>query len=156
MEVLDANVEWNEEYMNNPKLQVLVSNIPSTESITFESAMNERIWYGEHNGYVQFFSGHPDEDGSGYSGRSFTLNTPDGKVVLNGPYSSRAGVMNKNGFGPCVDVSITTDSQVLERGYTFSSGSVTLEKAREAIDYVEDATGLIKKGSSEPIWVPER
>jgi hypothetical protein len=156
MEVLDAKVEWNEEYMNHPKLQVLVSNIPSTESMTFESAMNGQIWYGEHNGYVKFFSGSPDENRSGYSGRSFKLNTPDGEVVLTGPYSSRAGVMNKNGFGPCVDVSITTDSQVLEKGYTFSAGSITLEKARNAIENVEEATGLRKKGGSEPIWIPER
>lgn len=156
MRIIDAEVDWNEDYANDPRLQVQVDNIPPLESITFESAMDGKIWYGENNGYVRFFAGSPDRDGKGYSGRSFTLNTRDGEVVLNGPYSSRAGVMNKEGFGPCVDVSMTTDAEVLEKGYTFTTGSITLEKAKKAIEYVEEAKGLRKKSVGEPVWVPER
>lgn len=155
MKVIDATVDWKEDVGNNPRLQVLVDEIPPMESMVFESAKNDQIWYAEKGGYVRFFSGHPDKDGSGYGGRSYTLNTQGGQVVLNGPYSSRAGVMNKEGFGPCVDVSITSDPSVLKKGYTFSSGSITLDKAKEAIKHVEDAEGLRKTSlSGEPIWIP--
>lgn len=155
MRVTDAKVEWNEDVANNPRLQVLVDEIPPTESMVFQSAKNKQIWYAEKDGYVRFFAGHPEKDGDGYGGRSYKLNTKEGEVVLNGPYSSRAGVMNKEGFGPCVDVSITTDPSVLDKGYTFSSGSITLEKAKKAIGHVDEAEGLKKTSlSSEPIWVP--
>lgn len=157
MNVRDAKVDWKEDYANKPKLQVLVDNIPSRSSMVFESAKDKQVWYAEKNGYVNFFSGHPDRPGNGYSGRKFTLQTADGEVVLKGPYSSRAGVMNKLGFGPCVDVSITTDPSVLEKGYTFSSGSITLQKAKEAIQYVDKAKGMKQTTSArEPIWIPYR
>jgi hypothetical protein len=155
MEVLNAEVEWNEDIGNKPRLEVLVDSIPSRESMTFRSGKDNQIWYAEKNGFVSFFAGSPDKAGDGYSGRSFRLNTPDGEVVLEGPYSSRAGVMNKYGFGPCLDVKITTDKTVLEKGYTFNSGAITLRKAKDAIEYVEEAKGLNKVSShGEPIWIP--
>ena len=157
MRVINAEVDWKEDVANNPRLQVLVDEIPPIESMVFQSAGDRRIWYAEKDGYVRFFSGHPETDGDGYGGRSYELNTKEGSVVLNGPYSSRAGVMNKKGLGPCVDVSVTTDPNVLEKGYTFNSGSITLEKAKEAIKHVDEAEGLKKTSlSGEPIWIPYR
>lgn len=156
MKVLDAKVEWNEDIGNRPKLEVLVDDYPNSKSMVYESAENEQLWYAEQNGYVNFFSGSPDESGRGYSGRSFILKTVDGReVTLDGPFSSRAGVMNKKGFGPCVDVRITNDPNVLDKGYTFSSGAITLTKAKEAIEHVEEAEGLRKVSAhGEPIWIP--
>lgn len=155
MKVIDADVEWNEDIMNKPRLQVLVGEIPPLESMTFTSAKDQSIWYSEKDGYVRFYAGHPDKDGDGYGGRSYTLNTKNGKVTLKGPYSSRAGVMNKLGFGPCLDVNITSDPNVLEKGYTFNSGAITLEKAKRAIKYVDEADGLKEVSShGEPVWIP--
>lgn len=157
MKVLDAKVDWKEQYGNDPKLQVLVDSIPSSNEMVYESALNDELWYAEKGGYVSFYAGHPDKDGDGYGGRSYTLKTTDGEVVLTGPYSSRASVLNKHNLIQCVDVSITTDKSVLEKGYTFTSGSITVEKAREAMEHIEGAE--LRKTSSaggEPKYIPVR
>jgi len=79
------------------------------------------------------------------------------EVTLKGPWSSRAGCVNQRSFGPVVDVRITTDPSALERGYTFRTGSLTLEAAKQAIDLVDEPCHLerrLKYSNDEPVWVP--
>ena len=155
MEILDAQVDWKEGVANSPVLEVLVDEIPSLDEQIFESNESRTLWYSDTNGYVNFFSGHPERPGKGYSGRVYHLNTPDGEVTLKGPYSSRAGVMNKKGFGPCVSVHLATDPAVLERGYTFRSAAINLEKAQEAADIAGVELKRFERFSdNEPYWIP--
>jgi hypothetical protein len=96
----------------------------------------------------------------GFSGRSFEITTVDGEsVTLCGPYSSRAGCVNQRRFGPVVNVQLATDPSVLEKGYTFRTGTLTLSAAKQAIDLADDDGHFerIKKfDNDEPYWIPVR
>jgi len=155
MQVRDAKVRWNEDVLNKPVLQILVNRIPDISELTFESKQDKSIWYAEKDGFVKFFSGHPDEDGKGFGGDSYTLNTKEGKVELVGPFSSRAGYMNNIGFGPCIDVELTTNKSKFKKHDRFTGYAVTKRFAEEAIQYVPEAKGL-KSGTikGEPIFYP--
>lgn len=157
MEVENVAVDFKHGYGNSPELEVQVDNIPDRSEIIYQSTDNRKLWYGETDGYANFFAGHPDNPGDGYGSRKFTLQTENGEVVLTGPYSSRAGVINMKGFGPVVGVKLTDDPDVIDRGYTFLSGSITLEKAQEAVDMVEGLTleKTVKFSNNEPYWIPQ-
>ena len=45
--------------------------------------------------------------------------------------------MNRNGFGPCMEVSMTDDPEAWERGHTFFAVAMTIEKAKEALAKVQ-------------------
>lgn len=158
MRIEDAQVDWMEGYANDPKLQVLVDEIPDRSELRFEH--EDGLWVAIENGYVEFFAWSGDGNDGGYSGRCFEITTVDGEeVTLKGPWSSRAGCVNKRSFGPVVDVELATDPEVLERGYTFKAGTLTLSAAKQAIDLVDEASHLervVKFDSDEPYWVVRR
>lgn len=158
MKVIDATVDWAEGLSNDPTLQVLVDEIPPLDAMRFER--HDGLWYAEHEGYVRYYSWAGPENEGGFSGRHYTVTTIDGaEVTLKGPWSSRAGVMNNAGFGPCVGVRITTDPEVLNNGHTFQSGAISLLTAKQAVDLAEEASHLqrIEKfDGDEPYWVPVR
>lgn len=158
MKVLDAQVDWREDVGNGPRLEVLVDEIPDRSDLRFEQ--EDGIWCAIDNGYVEYFAWSGDGNDDGYSGRCFEITTVKGEsVTLRGPWSSRAGCVNKRSFGPVVDVWIATDPEVLERGYTFKSGTLTLSVAKQAIDFTEEDCYLkrvVKFDSDEPYWVPSR
>jgi hypothetical protein len=67
--------------------------------------------------------------------------------------------VNKRRFGPVVDVRLATEPGVLERSYTFQTGTLTLSAAKQAIDLVDEDAHLervIKFDSDEPYWIPVR
>jgi hypothetical protein len=137
IQVLDAEIDWMEGYLNDPSLRVMVDEIPDLSELKFEQDGN--IWYAERGGYAKFFAWSGEGNDGGFSGRCFEITTEDGEdVTLKGPFSSRTGVMNQRGFGPVVSVSVTTDEEVFDRGYTFKSAALTLDKAREALEHVEE------------------
>jgi len=108
------------------------------------------LWYAESDdGFVSYFAWSGGQQ-DGYGGRHFDITTVDGEeVTLKGPWSSRAGVMNKAGYGPVMDV----------RFNSTGSGAVTVNRAEEAIDeYLEDVEleEKIKFSSEEPYYVPQR
>ncbi|MUV60610.1 hypothetical protein [Halobacterium sp. CBA1126] len=158
MNVLDAQIDWREDVGNDPRLEVLVDEIPDRSDLRFEQEGN--LWVGEYEGYVEYFAWSGDGNDGGFSGRCFEVTTTDDETVtLKGPWSSRAGCVNKQGLGPVVDVRLTTDRDVLERGYTFKSGSLTLRAAKRAIDLAADDGHLervLKFDDEEPYWVPTR
>jgi hypothetical protein len=158
MRILDAQVDWREDVANDPRLEVLVDEIPERSELRFEH--EDGIWCGIRNGYVEYFAWNGPENEGGYSGRCFEITTVDGEsVTLQGPWSSRAGCVNKRRFGPVVDVHLATDPEVLERGYTFRSGTLTLSAAKQAIDLADEGAHLerrIKFDSEEPYWIPVR
>lgn len=80
------------------------------------------------------------------------------EVTLEGPWSSRTGCVNQRSFGSVMDVRITTNPSALERGYTFRTGTLTLEAAKQAIDLVDEPCHLrrLKHSNDEPVRVPTR
>lgn len=158
MRILDAQVDWREEVANDPRLEVLIDEIPDRSELRFEH--EDGLWVAIDNGYVEYFAWSGDGNDGGYSGRSFEIATVDGEqVTLRGPWSSRAGCVNKRSFGPVVDVRLATNPSVLEKGYTFKSGTLTLSAAKQAIDIADDDAHLesvTKFDSDEPYWVPVR
>lgn len=159
MNLIDAAVDFRPNVANDPVLELLVDEIPDRSEMRFKHDEERGVWYGEKDGYVRFYLWSGPENEGGFSGSHYDILTVDGEeVTLKGPYSSRAGVMNKAGFGPCVGVRITTDPAVLENGRTFHSGVVTLATAKKAVDLVEAASHLQRefKFEDEPYWVVKR
>ena len=158
MRIKDATVDWNEGSSLDPTLQVLVDEIPDRSELRFQN--EDELWVGIDNGYVEYFAYSGDGNDGGYSGRCFEVTMADGEqVTLKGPWSSRAGIVNKSRFGPVVDVRITDNPAVLDKGFTFTSGALTLAAAKQAIDFVDEASHLervIKFSGDEPYWRPVR
>ena len=158
MKILDAQIDWREDVGNDPSLEVLVDETPDRCVLQFEQ--EDSLWVAIDNGYVEYFAWSGEGNDGGYSGRSFEITTVDGEqITLEGPWSSRAGCVNKRRFGPVVDVRLATDPGVLERGYTFQTGTLTLSAAKQAIDLVDEDAHLeqvVKFDSDEPYWIPVR
>jgi hypothetical protein len=158
MRILDAQVDWREEVANDPRLEVLVDEIPDRSELQF--AHEDDIWCAIQDGFVEYYHWSGEGNDGGYSGRCFEITTVDGEqVTLRGPWSSRAGCVNQRRFGPVVDVRLTDDPETLARGYTFLSGTLTLSAAKQAIDLAEETCHLerqLKFDSEEPYWIPVR
>ncbi|NHX35101.1 MULTISPECIES: hypothetical protein [Halolamina] len=156
MNILDAQIDWREDVGNDPRLEVLVDETPERSELRFEH--EDSLWTAIDNGYVEYFAWSGDGNDGGFSGRSFEITTVDGEqVTLEGPWSSRAGCVNKRRFGPVVDVRMATDPSVLEKGYTFRTGTLTLSAAKQAIDLADEDVHfkrVEKFDSNEPYWVP--
>lgn len=145
MKLLKARVRWMEGYANDPTLEILVDKMPELSDLRYQK--KGTLYYAELDGYVNFF--HYSGPGQGYGGRGFELKMADGSTeVLKGPFSSRSGVMNAAGFGPCLDVSITDNPESFERGYTFYAGSVALSLVKGMEHIVEIGDGYRRKCGS--------
>jgi hypothetical protein len=115
LKLLDAQIDWRKNGGNDPRLEVLVDEIPDRSDLRFE--VEDGIWCGIGNGSVEFFSWSGEGNDSGYLGRCYEIRTVEGEsVTLRGPWSSRAGCVNKRSFGPVVNIYLATDPEVLERG----------------------------------------
>jgi hypothetical protein len=113
---------------SDTRLEVLVPRIPDLDEFRFEQ--RHGTWYAEKNGVATHYYWRGPENGHGFGGQHIDIRTTaDEKVTLKGPWSTRAGVVNAEGFGPCVDVSLTDNPEVFARGYTFTAGSITLDLA---------------------------
>ena len=130
MKVLRAKVEWSEGYDNHPSIILLVDEHPMDKIVYTQK---ESFYYGEYNGLVSFFA--YKIPGKGYGGREFTLLMDTGEEkVLKGPWSSRAGVANRYGFGPVMDVAYTDKLEVFNRGYTLYAGACTVKIIQDWLD----------------------
>ncbi|MDL0123434.1 hypothetical protein [Halobacterium salinarum] len=158
MKIVDAQLDWREDVGNDPRLEVIVDETPDRSALRFEH--ENGLWTAIDDGYVEYFAWSGDGNDGGFSGRSFEVTTVDGEqVTLRGPWSSRAGCVNKRQFGPVVDVRLSTDLSVLERGYTFQTGTLTLSAAKQAVDIADDEAHferVEKFDNNEPYWVPVR
>lgn len=150
----DADVKWYDGKGNKPKLILEVDALPRRDELRYEGSVEEGLWYAEHeDGYVDFFAWDGGQQ-NGYAGRHFDITTIDGEqITLKGPWSSRAGVMNKHGYGPCLDNWYEVE------GHARTSGAVTLETAEEAVDQYLDDVELVEEtrfSSEEPYWIPRK
>lgn len=137
---------------------------PSYNDVLYEGSKELGLWYGENeDGFADFFAWSGGQ-GNGYSGRHYPIETVDGEeITLKGPFSSRAGVINKVGenhseydWGPALDVRYKESRDQL----TPRSGAVTLEAAERAVEEFlgEDVVleEKIKFSNEEPYYVPQR
>ena len=123
MKLVKSEVNWMLGWANRPHLEITVDDIPSTNDIRYKKIGD--LYWGHLDGYVDFFA-HDPTNPTGFSGRTFDLTLTEGeKVSIKGPWSSRAGAMNKH-FPHCVDVKINT-----EDGGRYV-GAITLELAQQA------------------------
>lgn len=140
MKVLDATIDWMQDYANLPSMKILVDEIPEMEELRF--TQKGSLYYAELDGYVMFFSYTvPDK---GFGGREFKLNMKNGTTkILKGPWSSGSYAMNRAGFGPCVEVSISTHS-IRSRNCSFMHGSVTVNILQNAVKFINDPIHIVK------------
>lgn len=106
-QIKEVRVDWKEGFANSPTFQVVLNKLPDQNVVRFQRLDN--LFYGEdkESGYVRFFCWDEARgQDQGFAGRHFPITLVDGtEIVLKGPWSSRAGVMNK--FfqdAACVDV----------------------------------------------------
>jgi hypothetical protein len=120
MKILDASVEWYNDYANNPVMRVVVDKIPELKYNKYGN-----MYFGENEGYVDFLL--ETNDKTGFGGRTFNLKMEDGsEVAVKGPWSSRASVCNCMGLTPCNEVYIQ------EQGKYSHCGNLTVPKLLEA------------------------
>lgn len=131
MKVLKASVDWKCAYANHPGLRILVDRIPGWEEMLFEE--KENCYFSECEGFVKFF--YYRNPGDGFGGRHFSIKMKNGEEkILIGPWSTNSGRMNTIGFTPSIEVSITDEPKVWERGHTFWAGAITLELAEKVLE----------------------
>lgn len=157
MEIQDAKVKWMEGYLNDPYLQVLVDEKPELTGQEIWESYEDSLFLTEKEGYVWFFANPNSGGGLNYG----DVTTEDGKEFnASGCWSSRAGCINSRDFSvEVVDVSITDAELVMERGYTFTGGAITVEKAKEAMSYVEEAAELEEMytyDNDEKVYIPKK
>lgn len=158
--IIDARVDWQEKYSHPPRMDILVESIQ--DELLYEKHLvgdDHILYYGESpEGYVNYYVHNP-ADQSGFGGRLFRFKLYNGTTeVVRGPWSSRAGIVNKLGIGPVVDVAITDDQDRFETGRSLSRAAVTIRAAKCAIDLAEGASHLEQIGrfNNEPYWIPIR
>jgi len=131
MKILRVRINWMLGWCNDPVPEVLVDKIPEECKLVYQvkKVGNCTAYFAECDGYVDFFWHNPLDE-YGYGGCKFELRTPKGVVVVRGPWSSRSAVMNDLGFPHSMEVSITDEPRVFERGYTFLGGNLLVEKLK--------------------------
>jgi len=134
-------------------INLLVDRIPDRSEMRFANQGSH--WFSNHEGYVRYFGWEPGRNNGGYYGDSFDIIMEDeSKVTLLGPWSSRSSVMNKIGFAPSLEVSITDDLEVMTRGYTFYAAAVTVELLRPVLAKINERLVEVEH-YGEPSWVLE-
>jgi len=147
MKILAAKVRNYSEFDNLPTLEVLVDKIPDYDSLVYDQKGSS--YFAEKDGYVNFF--HYKNPGEGYGGHKFTINVNGEQKDLYGPWSSNSEAMCQAGFQRSVDVSLTDDPKVMEKGHTFYGAHLTLEKFIEACDVAHCVFGQDKHGFISPM-----
>jgi len=153
MNILSAEVNWWEGCLNRPTLTITVDRMPKRNEVShkcIDDGSAGSIYYGELDGFVSFLLHDPGNE-SGYSGRSFDLRMENNSIrTIKGPWSSRAGVMNRLGLGPCVNVTIRDSSYP---GSCLFAGAVTLEVAQQAAE-MAGARMVLRDSYGEPVYEP--
>jgi hypothetical protein len=130
------------------KLVLLVEEAPpSWENMRYDHKGD--LWFAEQDGYVHYFI----DSGNGDISR--TVTTVEGeKREFRNVGESRAGIFNREGLGPYVDVKVTTDKEAFEqRPGEIQNTAVTLDTARAAAEMIGREMVYKWKPVGERIWV---
>ncbi len=104
MKMLEVKVNLHEGFANRPSATVIVDKLPPRDEMFFRqyNIGGSTLYVGEQDGAVRFMI-HSGVDDVGYGGAVFTLNLTTGRTIkIKGPWSSRAGVVNKTHRFPLV------------------------------------------------------
>lgn len=167
MQVKRARVyRYPKGYLNDPNLIVEVDKIPAHEELRYKAIRvrdEGTLYYAEKDGYVNFMFHDPRRE-QGYGGRVFEITLENGeKRAIKGPWSSRAGVVNALGLGPCMEVSICEEGDGAFDRYAgntaYSSGrgvlragALTIELAKKAAELAGVELECVCKYDEEPVW----
>jgi len=148
MKILKAKVRNSTEFDNLPTLEVLVDEIPDYKSLVYEQ--KGCCYFAEKDGLVDFY--YYSSPGEGYGGSKFSIIMKDGSTkVLEGPWSGNSLGMEQAGFMRSVNVSLTDDPKVFEKGYTFSGAHLTLDKFIEACKVADCLVAQSELGFIDPM-----
>ena len=141
----DIEVDWRAGWGNRPGFNILFNRLPESNELKYHN--ENGLYYARKGAYVSFYAhnkDNPEENAGGFYGRVFEINVAGkGLIKLKGPWSSRAGCMNKQGFDACADASITDSLKVMKGKGTFYAGAV-------AIGAIED---WIREHDDEINWL---
>ena len=154
MQILDIDIKKHpQNHYPRFNIRLLVDRIPERSEMRFTN--KGHCWFSERGGYVEYFGWTPPSNNGGYCSRYFDIIMEDeSKVTLLGPWSSRSSEINKLGFTPSLEVSITDDPKVFWRNYTFYAGAVTVDLLQPVL--AEMGERLVQIDSyGEPRWVLE-
>lgn len=133
MKVMKMRINWMLGYLNNPSIEVLVDAIPGDPVYQKKRSGSYTLYFSERDGFVHFVA-HNAKDETGFGGHVFHLPLEDGTIEeVKGPWSSRSGVFNNQGFTQCREVAITDDPKEFDEHGTFSAAYMTVDALREAI-----------------------
>lgn len=123
-QIIDVRPEWHEQYDNPASFNVLLDKLPPMSDYRYVETGGQ--YFATIGDTVSMYA--YTRPGGGYGGRVFRVTMQDGSGRdLKGPWSSSASACNTHHpEAICVDCSITDSPAVLEKGYTFSAGSVLL------------------------------
>lgn len=129
MTILAARVNWNEAWLNLPTIEVLVDKLVPNDAHVYDTKDNLFLSVVEGQASYFYWAG----PGDGYGGRVFVTKMRDGSIrKMAGPWSSRAGCVNKAGFGHTIVDCSVTDSKIFYetgKGGIFYATAITLELA---------------------------
>lgn len=107
------------------------------------------FWFAEQDGYVDYFI----DSGDGNISRTVTTVEGEERKFRN-VGGSRASLFNREGLGPYVDVTITTNKEEFEQGPgDMRKATVTLDTAREAAEMIGLKLTPDVKFSGETTWI---
>ena len=144
MDVRGIRIDWMLGWMNRPQIYLWVDSYPKNITLFPERRSPIQVlWYGEDNHKVSFYADTtlPDslesKQEDGFGGRHIKIWTEDVVHTLKGPWSSRSSVMNRYHPHaidlPCIEVALTEDEKVFEKGHTYFGSAVTVDFANQAL-----------------------
>jgi len=138
MEILKTKVFWNQAFENDARLQILVDRIPQREELIYRKSGSHYL--AVLDGYASYYYWRGPDNTNGFYGAEFPIKLQEGEdvneVILKGPWSSRAGAVNRSFKEQIVQVSMTEQPTSFDKGSTFMSGAITLAKAVEASEMI--------------------
>lgn len=151
MKVSKIKIDWAKEWANNPRIKILLSDIPSRDSLVYEQI--DDLFFAEKEGFVNFF--YYKRPGDGYGGSHFTITLSNGeRKTLIGPWSSDSYAMNRC-FPHSVGCAYTDSLKTFERGYTFTSGHLLVDFVQDNLHLCDENIELKAKYSGgDIIYVP--
>jgi hypothetical protein len=132
VKILDVELDRS---AGEPRLKLLVDRIPGVEELTYQKIPVPGygfLYVAEKDGYVSFFIWSGRGNDGGFYGDEWVVKVRDEEGVheelVRGPWSSRAGVVNRFWDRQCMEVTMAEPPNYYE-----ISAAITIEKAEEAI-----------------------
>lgn len=136
MDIRFAQVNWNDDHDNAPMLEIVASDYPEEGDWSyadFQISPGCVLYRAEYNDYVRFLH-HMASDQVGFGGRTFDLRLHSGQIIqIKGPWSSRAGVVNRYFVPHCVEVLRYNNHSDMQDRRGGQTGHVTIDAAVKAI-----------------------